>query len=141
MSPPWQLIFDYVSRKCLAFTISVKAVVSPSLIPGCRLVLFLTSHICWHIYSKCSGAWVFLLFFIIIFELKMKVPQGNYAMGNSHFNKLDSHILLIMVNLISPFKRCLHTKKFILPTCFFLFLHPSLQSPLSPPPPPKKKVL
>lgn len=111
MSPPWQLIFDYGSRKCSAFTISVKAVVSPSLIPGCRLVLFLTSHVCWHIYSKCSGGWVFLLLFFFIFELKMKVPQGNYAMGNSHFNKLDSHILLIMVNLIIPFKPCLHIKK------------------------------
>jgi len=41
----------------------------------------------------------------------MKVPQGNYAMVNSHFNKLDSHILLIMVNLIIPFKPCLHTQK------------------------------
>lgn len=34
------------------------------------------------------------------FELKIKVPKGNYAMGNWHFNKLGSHILLIMVNLI-----------------------------------------
>lgn len=60
----------------------------------------------------------------------MKVPQGNYAMGNSHFNKLDSHILLIMVNLIIPFKPCLHIKKkkCILPTCFFLILYPSLQT-------------
>lgn len=52
----------------------------------------------------------------------MKVPQGNYAMGNNHFNKLDSHILLIMVNLIIPFKPCLHTHKKtypFLPTCFF----------------------
>lgn len=111
MSPPWQLRFDYGSRKCSALTISVKAEVSPSLIPGCRLVLFLTSHVCWHIYSKCSGVCVFLLLLFFIFELKMKDPQGNYAMGNSHFNKLDSHILLIMVNLIIPFKHCLHTKK------------------------------
>lgn len=60
----------------------------------------------------------------------MKVPQGNYAMGNSHFNKLDSHILLIMVNLIIPFKPCLHTQKNypFLPTCFFLFLYPFLQT-------------
>lgn len=121
MSPPWQLIFDYGSRKCSAFTISVKAVVSPSLIPGCRLVLFLTSHVCWHIYSKCSGGWVFLLFFFLIFELKMKVPQGNYAMGNSHFNKLDSHILLIMVNLIIPFKPCLHIKKKIMYPSYMFF--------------------
>lgn len=68
----------------------------------------------------------------MIFELKMKVPQGNYAMGNSHFNKLDSHILLIMVNLIIPFKPCLHTQKNtpspFLPICFFLFLYPALQT-------------
>lgn len=107
--------------------------VSPSLIPGCRLVLFLTSHICWHIYSKCLGG-CFFNYYFFIFEFKMKVPQGNYAMGNSHFNKLDSHILLIMVNLIIPFKACLHThthkkKSYpFLPTCFFLFLYPSLQT-------------
>lgn len=62
----------------------------------------------------------------------MKVPQGNYAMGNSHFNKLDSHILLIMVNLIIPFKPCLHThtKKILsfYSYMFFLFLYPSLQT-------------
>lgn len=104
--------------------------VSPSLIPGCRLVLFLTSHICWHIYSKCSGV-CFFNYYFFIFELKMKVPQGNYAMGNSHFNKLNSHILLIMVNLIILFKPCLYTHKKIypfLPTCFFLFLYPSLRT-------------
>lgn len=126
MSPPWQSRFDYGCRKCLVFTMSVKAAVSPSLIPGCRLVLSLTSHICWHIYSKCSGVWVFLLLLFFIFELKMKVPQGNYAMGNSHFNKLDSHILLIMVNLIIPFKLCLHTHMKIIQvfSCFCISLSP-----------------
>lgn len=120
MSPPWQLIFDYGSRKCSALTISVKPVVSSALISGCSLVLSSTSHVCWHIYSKCS---VFLFhFFIFIFELKIKVPQGNYATGNSHFNKLDSHILLIMVNLIIPFKPCLHTHKKYISLSSYMFL-------------------
>lgn len=52
----------------------------------------------------------------------MKVPQGNYAMGNSHFNKLDSHILLIMVNLIIALKRCLHIQKKLSFSSYMFFL-------------------
>lgn len=42
-------------------------------------------------------------------------------MGNSHFNKLNSHILLIMVNLIIPFKPWLHTHKKNLPFSSYMF--------------------
>ena len=61
--------------------------------------------------------------FCFSFELKLKVPKGNYAMGNWHFNKLGSHILSIMVNLIIAIKPG-KTKKIILScssgTYFFL---------------------
>lgn len=70
-------------------------VLGPTLLSVRSLVLSLTSHIHWHLYSKSS---------ISLFELKIKVPKGNYAMGNWHFNKLGSHILLIMVNLIIAIK-------------------------------------
>lgn len=70
-------------------------VLSPTLISGRSPVFSLTSHNHWHLYDKSST---------FLFELKIKVPRGNYAMGYWHFNKLGSHILLIMVNLIVAIK-------------------------------------
>lgn len=52
---------------------SGEGIVLSRILISISFVLSLTSHIHWHLYEKSST---------FLFELKFKVPRGNYAMGN-----------------------------------------------------------